>query len=351
MLTCKQRLVVSHGRRCNIKAINAKRIRDRACQTSKYSFETDYAKSLRLSSPDEFSTDIETGWLWELSAKTIKRKFDKEKIRPKKSLGQNFVTDEDVLQRIAHAINIQPGEPIIEFGPGTGNLTRYLLEAGADVTAIEKDDILQQRLKEKFENNDHLHIIHSDVMLMNFENLISIMQQRFPDNGRMKIVSNLPYNITTNCLKLYLPQGDCISDLMFMIQDEVAQRLCQTQPGESQYRAMTVYAKHFSDPKYLFKIRKGAYKPQPLVDGAFVDFSLKKSSERLNQAEESSFISFVNKAFSSKRKLLKNSMEPLYSGDLVHEALQSLDIPTNTRGQELSYEQFIAVYNALKLSG
>eukprot|EP01026_Neomeris_dumetosa_P050267 TRINITY_DN4403_c0_g1_i3.p2 TRINITY_DN4403_c0_g1~~TRINITY_DN4403_c0_g1_i3.p2 ORF type:complete len:211 (-),score=16.51 TRINITY_DN4403_c0_g1_i3:416-1048(-) len=195
----------------------------------------------------------------------------------------------------------------------------------------------------QFLNNQNLAVVNEDVLEADIPKLLS---ERFGVNEpqRVKVIANLPYNITSECLKKMLTQSDQFSVLYFMLQDDVAQRLVPTKPAGSGYRAMTVFTHHYSQPKYLFKISKEKYYPEPQVDGALVRFVLKTESERINQENEKRFLQFINLGFQQKRKTLKNSVKGIFPSDITEAALEKSGVNREARIQELSFEQTHQVF-------
>ncbi|GMH39096.1 hypothetical protein BSKO_06994 [Bryopsis sp. KO-2023] len=291
------------------------------------------------------SEEVDVGWLWSGTSAATPKILRRQGIKPKRSLGQNFVTDDGVLGKLVSAAGVVSGEPVLELGPGTGNLTKHLIQAGAVVTAVEKDDTLQTKLVEEF--GDDLHVIHGDIMKVDFVPVVEKMLEDHPDMTRVRVVANLPYNITTDCLRRLLPMSDIFSHLCFMIQDEVAKRLCLRKPGGTQYRSMTIFTQYYSDPTYKMKISKGVYYPQPKVDGALVDFAIKTETERMDVGDDKTFISMVNKSFAEKRKKISNSLTPMYPSDEVHSALRECGLPETSRAEELTVENFVELYRCL----
>eukprot|EP00775_Hariotina_reticulata_P010380 gene10380-10538_t len=256
----------------------------------------------------------QVGWMWDSGkAAATKTSLKAANIKAKKSLGQNFCTDDRVLSDIVNAARVTPADGVIEVGPGTGNLTRHLLATKAQVLAVEKDDTLVERLRQEFH----------------------------------EVVANLPYNITKDFLLALLPQGALVSELNIMIQEEVAQRLVDPTPGRPDYRAMSVITHYYSKPVYRFRIPKEKYFPVPGVDGALVTFKLLPPSKRVSVPGERGFVVLVNKAFSERRKMLRNTLQPLYTAKQVEAALSEASIRPDARAQDLSVEQFAAVYNHL----
>ncbi|WIA09306.1 hypothetical protein OEZ85_008713 [Tetradesmus obliquus] len=241
------------------------------------------------------------GWMWDSNtAAATKSSLKSANIKAKKSLGQNFCTDDNILADIVTASRVTPFDVVIEVGPGTGNLTRHLLATRARVLAVEKDDTLIERLREEFKEVPNLQL------------------------------------------------GGVVSELSIMIQEEVAQRLVDPTPGRPDYRAMSLITHYYSKPVYRFLIPKEKYFPVPGVDGALVTFKLLPPSKRVQVAGERGFISLINKAFSERRKMMRNTLQPLYTPQQVEAALQKAGVRPDARAQDLNVEQFAAVYNNLQ---
>lgn len=321
-------------------------------------------------------------------AATTRRALRAANLRAKKSLGQNFCTDDAVLADIVAAARVSPGEPVIEVGPGTGNLTRHLLAANARVLAVEKDDALVERLRGEFAAAANLELVHGDVMRLDLPALVDRLaaeaaaaaaagaggessggdddggeQEAGPSSSgstaattaatattqrpRVKVVANLPYNITKEFLLALLPRGDVVSELSIMIQEEVAQRLVDATPSRPDYRAMSVLTHFYSRPRYRFLIPKEKYFPVPGVDGALVTFKLRPPGKRPPVPDERAFVSLVSKAFSERRKMLRNTLQPLYSPREVEQALEGVGARIDARAQDLDFKQFAALHAGL----
>ena len=288
------------------------------------------------------------GWLWDRKARPLNRQSLRDQnIRPKKSLGQNFMMDEGVLAHITTAAALSPGDPVLEVGPGTGALTRHLLAAGAALTAVEKDGELCSRLETEFAEvaaaSNSIQFIHEDVLRVNLPEVLDRMRSESSanNNKKVQIVANLPYYITKDFLVITLPEGDRVSRLLLMLQDEVALRLTAEVPGGSDWRAMNIIVQYYSTPRYVFKIDRKKYIPAPKVHGAVVEFQLKSQQERVAVPDERAFISLVKKAFLQRRKALRNALQPLVSSTEAVAALEAVGLPADARAQELSLDEFV----------
>lgn len=295
------------------------------------------------------------GWLWSDSktAAQTRQRLKEQNLRPKKALGQNFLLDDSILSSIVKLSSVGPGSNVLEIGPGTANLTRHLLATGALVTAVEKDTALYESLKVEFEGNN-IELIHGDVMRQKLPDLIDSMAQhwnskRLNDTTHdsqsppppVTVVANLPYNITKDLLMSWLPQGHLhISKMVLMLQHEVGERLTMPTPGASDWRVINLIVQYYSDARYVFRVDRRKYHPAPKVDGAMVEFIFKKPEDRVRVPDEKGFIRLMKQAFSQKRKMMRNSIQPMVSGKDMGDALVACGMDEAARAQDLSLEQF-----------
>lgn len=296
--------------------------------------------------------------------------------------------DDEVLARIVEVAGVAPGDRVLEIGPGTGNLTRHLLSAGAVVTAVEKDYALAEQLQADFQEVPALRVVQGDIMRVNLPQLLGEMRGEeggaggalhqnppldplpAPSGGGgvgsgdsssgqegacseegtdgeqgssklIKVVANLPYNITKECLLSMLPLGGDISHLYFMLQDEVAVRLTGREPGGADWRVMNLITQYYCDAQYKFQIDRRKYHPAPKVNGAVVDFALRPPQSRPAVPAEKQFLQLLRKAFSQRRKVMRNSLQPLYDPVQVSAALSALGLNPDARAQDLTLEDFV----------
>lgn len=257
-----------------------------------------------------------------------------------------------MLEGIVSAASLSPGDAVLEVGPGTGALTKHLLATGALITAVEKDYALHDRLAAEYAEVPALQLVCGDVLQQNFGQLVADLQARCTaapilraDGSsaapKVKVVANLPYYITKDFLLQAVPHGDAVSSLLLMLQDEVAVRLTQEEPGGPDWRAMNILMRYYCTPKYLFKIDKRKYYPAPKVHGAVVRFTLRPQPQRPAVPEEKAFLSLVKRSFLQRRKLLRNALQPMASGAQVAAALAGAGLPEDARAQTLGLDDFV----------
>lgn len=262
-------------------------------------------------------------------------------IQPKKGLSQNFLIDGNIIRKIVSSADVQAGDVVIEIGPGPGSLTEELLKAGADVIAIEKDPILAKALNRFSHLGGNLQVINADILDCALEQLLD---QHLKVGQKAKVIANLPYHITTPIVTKLLHFHLLISDIVIMIQDEVAQRFVG-KPSTHQYGSITVFLNFFCTPKYLFKVSRNCFYPIPNVDSAIVQLKLKIPPSVSSQEH---FFKMTRKAFEQRRKMMRGSLKGLYESGCIEQALQAIGKTPEARPEELSLEDFIALFEKLQ---
>lgn len=256
-------------------------------------------------------------------------------LKPKKSLGQNFLKDEAVLNRIIEAANLSNDDVVIEVGPGQGALTGKLVEKCKQVIAVELDDRLIEPLHTKFVGINNLEIIHDDILKINLPQLVG--EKLKVDN--YKVVANIPYYITAPIIRLFLETKIPPSEVIFMVQKEVAERIC-AKPGEMSILAVSV--QYYAKAEFCFTVFKESFDPVPKVDSAILRITRNNNQETITKEETKKFFRVVKSGFSAKRKTLINNLSNGLQIDKkeIEEKLLSLGFSANTRAQELGVEDW-----------
>ncbi len=245
--------------------------------------------------------------------------------KPKKRFGQNFLQDENILNKIVKEINPQPENHIIEIGPGYGALTHKLLSSTDNLIAIEIDNELANNLKEKF---PQLKLINEDFL----ETDLSILALQ---GEKLRIVGNIPYNITSPILFKLIENNALINDAVFMVQLEVAKRMTANK-GSKDYGILAVILKYFTNTELCFKISPNVFFPKPKVYSALVHIHFKETTH--SEEEQKFFISIVKAAFGNRRKTLKNS----FSNSIFHEIdFSNSGIDLSLRAENLDVEHYL----------
>jgi 16S rRNA (adenine1518-N6/adenine1519-N6)-dimethyltransferase len=253
----------------------------------------------------------------------------------KKSLGQNFLKNNEVIAQIIDLSHITSEDVIIEIGPGQGILTEALAQRAGKVIAIELDDRLIPDLQKRFAIYDNVVIVHDDILKMNYDEFVLAHNVR---SFAYKVVANIPYYITAPIIRLFLEQSCMPQSLTLMVQKEVAERLC-AQPGEMSIIA--VAAQYYADVTYGFTVSRNNFEPVPAVDSAIVTLTVREKQLQNNDMDEN-FFRTVKIGFSARRKTLCNNIANGFhmSKDAVVEMLQNIGLSENVRAQELSITQW-----------
>ena len=253
---------------------------------------------------------------------------------PRKRFGQHFLTDSQVLDRIIRAFSPQSNQVILEIGPGTGVLTEMLLEHVDHLVAVELDRDLAALLNQKFDPGK-LTVIQQDVLTLDIESLFS----GYANRQKIRIIGNLPYNISTPLLFHLIKNAGFINDMMFMLQKEVAMRL-SAGPDNKHYGRLSVMSGLALQCECLFDVGPESFTPPPQVNSTVLRLYPESISHRIDDSRRLNNI--VRQAFSQRRKTLKNSLKNLVSESQFLNA----DIDSSLRAEKLSVEQFIALSNA-----
>lgn len=257
-------------------------------------------------------------------------------IKAKKSLGQNFLKDDAVLQRIIESANLSKNDVVIEIGPGHGVLTELLARKCKKVIAIELDDRLIEMLRNKLRNKENVEIIHNDILKINLPELVSKYEIQ---DTRYKTVANIPYYITAPIIRLLLETKIPPSEMILMVQKEVAERTC-AKAGEMSILAVSV--QYYAQPEYLFTVPKTAFDPMPKVDSAVIRIVTSNQQPVISKKNNRDFFRVVRAGFSAKRKTLVNNLANGLQLDkkTVEEKLIAFGFSKNTRAQELGVEDW-----------
>lgn len=256
----------------------------------------------------------------------------------KKSLGQNFLTDPNVLEKIVAAAEISVNTGVIEIGPGIGALTEKLAEQSNEVMAVELDDRLIPVLEEMFQDNHQIKFIHGDALKMDFKELID----DFEAVNEVVVVANLPYYITSPILIHLLMNRYPFKRLVVMIQKEVADRL-MAKPCSKAYGSISVLVQYFAHVEKVISVPKQVFFPQPKVDSTVIRLNIREQPA-VQVVDEPLFFKVVRAAFAKRRKTLLNALHTFFSNQLskqeISELLIQAQINPNRRGETCSLAEF-----------
>jgi 16S rRNA (adenine1518-N6/adenine1519-N6)-dimethyltransferase len=250
-------------------------------------------------------------------------------IRPKKSLGQNFLKDPQFLNKIAAAARVGPDDNVLEIGPGLGHLTQVLANRAKKVLAIELDERLIPLLNKVFNECQNVKIIKADALEYPYDSL----------EGRWKVVANLPYYISTPIIQILLAERSKFISLTLMLQKEVAERI-SAQPGGKEYGYLSVLVQLYAEPRMEFIVPSEAFSPKPEVDSAVITLVVREHpAVTLN--DEGFFWRVVKAAFSQRRKTLRNSLKQLCLAKETMDAVRGeTGIDLGRRAETLTVQEY-----------
>lgn len=268
----------------------------------------------------------------------------KYKISANKSLGQNFLINDSVVDKIVESAEINKEDLIIEIGPGLGNLTELLLEKAGKVIAIELDQRMLDILTDRFSMYKNFEIINEDVLKVDLNNLIKI--NKSSDIRKVKIVANLPYYITTPIIMKLLEEKLEIETITVMVQKEVAERLIAT-PGDKLSGAITYCVYYYATSESVIMVENNSFIPEPEVDSEVIKLSIRKKAP-IKLLDEQKFFKLIKVSFMQRRKTLINALVNggiLQNKDKAKKLFDELKLDYNTRGETLSLEKFAEISN------
>ena len=265
-------------------------------------------------------------------------RLEKLGISPSKGLGQNFLINQSIIDKIIFASEIVPSDTVIEVGPGIGALTRSLVKTGADIKAIEIDKRLASTLKEAIGDPENLEVINCDVLESDINT--------FTNGKPYKVVANLPYYITSPIIRHFLENDHQPSEMVIMVQLEVAQTI-MADPGDMSLLALGVQV--FGAVSQVCKVTKGNFFPSPKVDSAVIRI-VPYDEPLLRKSERNDFFTLARAGFSQTRKQIHNPLShalPLEKDDII-DMLEKSDIDPRRRAETLSVEEWMRLFEEYK---
>ncbi|MFC1651903.1 16S rRNA (adenine(1518)-N(6)/adenine(1519)-N(6))-dimethyltransferase RsmA [Patescibacteria group bacterium] len=262
------------------------------------------------------------------------------KIRPKKSLGQNFLKDEKVVDKIVQALELDQNDQVLEIGPGTGVLTRMILPWAKKLIIIEKDNQLAGSLIEKFDSEKKIEIINADFLDLDFDNIVG--------NGRdlslqrnLKIVGNLPYNQAKPILRKILEHAPANAGvgpklIVVMLQKEVAEKILDYEKGS----ILGLMTQFFAEIKPVINVSKEAFSPKPKVDSQVIKL-IPRKDPLIDFKNQKKFFDFIKKGFRHPRKKLLNNLE-----NISEINLEKIGLKETVRPEELTLKQWLKLFKS-----
>lgn len=263
------------------------------------------------------------------------------KIRPRKSLSQNFLVNLHAAERIVDSLNLSPDDSVLEIGAGKGVLTQFLIEKAKKVYAVELDKSLAEFLKQKFSHQKNLEIINQDILKVDLKKLV-------PTPEKIKIIGNLPYQITSPILDWLIEHKELISQAVLMVQKEVAIRMSAS-PGSKDFSPLSIFVQVYTKPKILFSLKPGSFNPPPKIESTVIALDI-LSQSKVEPEDENLFFQIIKASFSTRRKTILNCLSSNLKlpKNKVENILSELKINPQSRAETLEISQYLKLTQELK---
>ncbi|MCR5082187.1 MAG: 16S rRNA (adenine(1518)-N(6)/adenine(1519)-N(6))-dimethyltransferase RsmA [Parasporobacterium sp.] len=262
-----------------------------------------------------------------------------------KKFGQNFLIDNNILEKIVENAGVTKDDLVIEIGPGIGTLTQHLCEHAREVVAVEIDKKLIPILEDTLSEYDNVRVINEDILKVD----VNKIAEEKNGGKNVKVVANLPYYITTPIIMGLFESNLPLESITVMVQKEVAERM-QVGPGTKDYGALSLAVQFYSKPKVVLNVPAGCFMPKPNVDSAVIKLE-KYEQPPVEVKDSKKMFKIIRAAFNQRRKTLTNSIansgELNYSKDDVGKALETMGLLSTVRGEALTLEQFAKLSDLL----
>lgn len=263
----------------------------------------------------------------------------------KKSLGQNFLIDGNILDKIVTAAELDDQNGALEIGPGIGTLTQELCENARQVVAVEKDNRLLAVLEETLSDYNNVHVHHADVLETD---LHALFQQWFT-GMEVSVVANLPYYVTTPIVMKLLEERLPLRHIVVMVQREVAERMA-AKPGGKDYGTLSIAVQYYTEPELVTRVPESSFMPAPNVESTVIKLKVRKAPA-VSVQNEKLFFHLVKASFAQRRKTLlnnlQNNLQPKREKDSILSALERAGIEPSRRGETLSLEEYARLADEL----
>lgn len=277
-----------------------------------------------------------------MSVKEVSNFLKDKQFRPSKKLGQNFLINPQIKQRIVNAANLQPKDIVLEIGPGVGAITSILLTHKIKLITIEVDKRLAELLTTKLKTYNNFTLYNIDALKVDWDKILF----EYTQSSDVKLVANLPYSISS-LLVLKIIRSQLISQATIMVQKEMADRLC-AKVGTHAYNMFTILVQLFLDVQKLFDVDPSNFSPKPKVQSCVIQLTKKQPVSDLYDISDFEVIdNFLHLAFSNKRKTLVNNLIAQYDKSKILNVLQQIQLPSMIRAEQISPCDLIKIMKVL----
>ena len=277
-----------------------------------------------------------------MSVKEVSNFLKDKQFRPSKKLGQNFLINPQIKQRIVNAANLQPKDIVLEIGPGVGAITSILLTHKIKLIAIEVDKRLAELLTTKLKTYNNFTLYNIDALKVDWDKILF----EYTQSSDVKLVANLPYSISS-LLVLKIIRSQLISQATIMVQKEMADRLC-AKVGTHAYNMFTILVQLFLDVQKLFDVDPSNFSPKPKVQSCVIQLTKKQPVSDIYDISDFEVIdNFLHLAFSNKRKTLVNNLIAQYDKSKILNVLQQIQLPSMIRAEQINPCDLIKIMKAL----
>lgn len=261
------------------------------------------------------------------------------RIQPKKRLGQNFLIDQNIKNKIVNSLRLQPSDIVMEIGVGQGELTGLISKVVDKIYGLEIDKRLYALLNKSFKASENIQIINQDILKLNLAEFADLAKIDRP----IKVFGNIPYYISSPIIEHLLKFRDKISAVFITVQKEFARRVVSL-PGSKDYSSFSCFVQYYTEPKIIFDISRNCFKPRPKVDSSLMELRI-RAREAVNVNDERLFFKIIRGAFNQRRKTLRNSLRGIVSGSALNEFFAKTGLDSRVRPERLTLENFALLAN------
>lgn len=259
--------------------------------------------------------------------------------KPKKNLGQNFLIDKNIRNKIIKSLQLEDDDIVLEIGSGRGELTQLIADRVNKVVALEVDRQLSEGLAELFKTRSNVTVINQDILKFD----LGVFNKSLGLKGKLKVFGNIPYYISSPIIEHLLQYRNIIDVIFITVQKEFAQRVIAC-PGSKDFGSFSCFAQYYTQPKILFDISMNCFRPVPKVTSSFLELKVRESPA-VSVQDEKKFFKVIRGAFGQRRKTLRNSLEKLIPPEKLEAFFVQNGIKSTVRPEELELRDFAFLAN------